>query len=293
MEGQKQSKKEGEKVWFITGASRGLGRAFMEYALQKGYNVVAALRTPDMIAHVVKHASVKQLLVVKLDVNNRTEIQEAIKAALEKFGHIDVLINNAGYNLIGPIEEATEEQFREQFETNFFGQVAIIKALLPVMREQGYGDIVQVSSVRGSIGDPGAGVYTSSKFALDGLCESLSNEVAPFGIRVVIVKPGAFRTDVNNPEGNLTFTPDSGIYKRDNPASQIKESVVPMHGKQPGDPYRAAVALDRALSEPSPPLHLLMGSDCFDAVQNKLYEQEVMYKTWEELSRSTDFPEEV
>lgn len=292
MEGQKLNKKEGEKVWFIIGASKGLGRAFMEYALQKSYNVSAALRTPDMIADVVKHASNKQLLVVKLDVNNRSEIQEAIKATLEKFGRIDVLINNAGYNLIGPIEEATEDQLREQFETNFFGPVAIIKALLPVMREQGFGDIVQVSSVCGSIGDPGAGLYTATKFALDGLCESLSHEVAPFGIRVILVKPGAFRTDVNNPEGNLTFTHDSGIYKQDNPAGQIKEGVVPMHGKQPGDPYRAALALDRALSESSPPLHLLMGTDCFEAVQSKLYDLQVMYKTWEELSRSTDFPAE-
>lgn len=150
---------------------------------------------------------------------------------------------------------------RDQFETNFFGSVAAIQALIPIMREQGNGNIVQISSVRGSVGEAGYGIYSATKFALDGFCETLSKEVDHFGVRVLVVKPGAFRTEVLNPAGNLTFTPSSGLYDT-HPAGMLKQQVQSLHGNQPGDPQRVPAIVDRVLSEPSPPLFLLLGSDC-------------------------------
>ncbi len=286
----KMAANEGTKVWLITGATSGFGRAFVEYGLQKGYKVAVVVRSPEKVKDIVNNNSPEQLLVLQFDINDRSAIEGGIKQTVDKFGRIDVLINNAGYNMFGPIEETSEEQIRQTFDTNFFSQVAFIKRVIPIMRSQGSGDIVQVTSVRGSIGDPGAGVYSATKFALDGFCESLSKEVNQFGIRVVIVKPGAFRTEINNPKGNLTIASSTSKHYAGHPAGTMKEQAEQMYGKEPGDPYRAAVALDKALSVPSPPLHLLLGSDCLDGVLNKLNELSVEYRKWEEVSRSTDFP---
>eukprot|EP01032_Pedospumella_encystans_P010158 gene10158-11896_t len=282
----------GAKVWLVTGATSGFGRAFVEYGLQKGYRIAAVVRSPEKIKDIVNNTSPDQLLVLQFDINDRSAIEGGIKETVDKFGRIDVLINNAGKNVFGPIEEASEEMIREAFDTNFFSQVAFIKAVIPTMRTQGSGDIVQNSSVRGTIADAGAGIYSATKFALDGFCESLSKEVNQFGIRVVIMKPGAFRTEINNPKGNLTLTPASEDMYLEHPAEAMKERSKEKYGTEPGDPYRAAVALDKALSDPSPPLHLLLGSDCVDRILNKLYDMTVEYRKWEELSRSTDFPSE-
>ena len=289
---EKMSANGGAQVWLVTGATSGFGRAFVEYGLQKGYRIAAVVRSPEKIKDIVNNNSPDQLLVLQFDINDRSAIEGGIKETVDKFGRIDVLINNAGKNVFGPIEEASEEMIREAFDTNFFSQVAFIKAVIPVMRFQGAGDIVQVSSVRGSIGDPGAGVYSAIKFALDGFCESLSKEVNQFGIRVVIVKPGAFRTKINNPKGNLTIAPSTSEHYAGHPAGTMKEQAEQMYGKEQGDPYRAAVALDKALSDSSPPLHLLLGSDCVDGVLSKLNALTIEYRKWEELSRSTDFPSE-
>jgi NAD(P)-dependent dehydrogenase (short-subunit alcohol dehydrogenase family) len=174
------------------------------------------------------------------------------------------------------------------FETNFFGAVALIRAVLPLMRQQKSGAIIQNSSVHGSTTTAGYGAYSASKCALDGLFEALYEEVKPFGIHAMLVKPGAFRTDVLSPGGNVTYTDSIGVYDEE----QTKHRHASLHGQQPGDPRRAAAATDKALHSKDPPLWLLLGNDCVDAVTGALHKQLQEIKRWETLSRSTDFPPE-
>lgn len=283
------------KVWFITGASKGLGKAFAEYALKNDINIVAAARSLDKLEKLCE-AHPDHALAVRLDVTSSDSIKEAVAAAMDKFGRIDVLINNAGYNLIGSIEEATEEQTKQIFDVNLFGAVAMVKQVLPIMRAQKSGDIVQVSSVQGTVGFAGYGIYGATKFALEGFSEVLHKEVAQFGIRVIIVKPGAFRTEILNPQGTLIFTTTMEEYESNPlfPGSQLKTDAVEFHGNQPGDPDRAAAVLGHVLGlrdgQGEPPLRLLLGSDCVDAVLRHDEKQLAEYRSWESLSRSTDYP---
>ena len=183
------------KTWFITGASSGFGSAFAQYALQRGYNVVATARNPERLEDLVAQAP-KQVLALELDVNRPQDSQAAVAAAVQRFGRVDVLINNAGYGVLGAAEETPESELRALMDTNFFGAVAAIKAALPVLRKQRSGSIVNISSLGGQLSFAGFSAYSASKFALEGFSEALAQEVAGFGVKVLIVEPGNFRTNL-------------------------------------------------------------------------------------------------
>jgi NAD(P)-dependent dehydrogenase (short-subunit alcohol dehydrogenase family) len=207
-----------DSVWFITGTSTGLGRAFAEHAIKKNYRVVATALDIEEVKDFAEICPAR-VMIAKLDVTNADDMTASVKAAVERFGRIDVLINNAGYALIGPVEETTEELLRDQMNVNFFGSMAVSRAVLPYMRAQKSGSIVQISSMCGSVAIPGFGAYSASKFALEGMCEALQAEIAPFGIRVLIVKPGAFRTAISSGSGPVTIS--TGVYD-DTPVGQSK-----------------------------------------------------------------------
>jgi NAD(P)-dependent dehydrogenase (short-subunit alcohol dehydrogenase family) len=273
-------------VWFITGTSTGLGRAFAEYAIQQNYQVVVSARNVATVQDLVQKDP-KNVLAVKLDVNSIDDIKAALQAAVDRFGGIDVLINNAGYALIGALEETSEQLLRDQFNTNFFGAIAVTREVLPILRAQKSGAIVQISSLVGSLSFAGFGAYSATKFALEGFSEALAGEVAPFGIKVLIAKPGMFRTEITN--GKNPMTPSIGVYD-DHPAGQLKHFNA-VHGTQAGDPHRAAIAIDQALQAENTPLRLLLGTDSADKTVARLESQLAEYKAWDTVARSTDFPE--
>jgi len=272
-------------VWFITGTSTGLGRAFAEYAIQQGYQVVVTARNVTAVQDLVDK-SPENVLAAKLDVNNIEDIKASLKAAVDRFGGIDVLINNAGYSLTGAFEEVTDELLRDQFNTNFFGAIAVTREALPYLRAQKSGAIVQISSLAGSLTMPGLGAYSATKFALEGFSEALHAEVAPFGIKVLIAKPGFFRTEIAN--GKNPMAPRIAVYD-DQPSAELRKRS--RHGKQPGDPARAAEALDLALKSEKTPLRLLLGPDAATLTVNRIEAQLAEYKEWDTVARSTDFPE--
>jgi NAD(P)-dependent dehydrogenase (short-subunit alcohol dehydrogenase family) len=273
-----------KKVWFITGASSGFGKAYTEYAVQQGYNVVITARRLDKLKE-LRSIAPDQVEAIKMDVNNNEEIISAVKQAIDRFGHIDVLINNAGYGIVGAVEETPEDELRAQMETNFFGAVAVTKAVLPVMREQKTGAIVNISSLGGQLSFAGFGAYSASKFALEGISEALAAEVAPFGIKVLIVEPGAFRTELAS--SAMKHMPAMDAYK--DSVGKTREFAKGMDGTQDGDPFKAAAAIDKALNSDNMPLRLQLGKDAVDAIKQH---SEVLLKQlsdWEDVASDTSF----
>lgn len=272
-------------VWFITGASAGFGKAFAEYALSQGYNVVATARTPSKCAALVE-AHPDKVLAVELDVTKKETIDAAIKAALDRFGRIDVLLNNAGYGIIGAVEETPEDEMRAQLETNFFGAFLVVQAILPVMRAQKSGAIANISSMLGSMSGPGFSAYSASKFALGGLTEALAQEVTPLGIKAFLVEPGAFKTDFAG--AALKFMPKIDDYEPT--VGGTREMCSNFDQKQPGDPAKAAEAIDLAIKSNDTPLRLVLGNDAIDAV--KAHAENVLKNIadWEDIGRAAVFP---
>jgi NAD(P)-dependent dehydrogenase (short-subunit alcohol dehydrogenase family) len=250
------------KTWFITGTSSGFGHAFATYALQKGYNVVATARNPAKLKDLVAQAP-DRVLALTLDVDRPRDAEAAVSAAVERFGRIDVLINNAGYGIVGAVEETPETELRALMETNFFGAAAVIKAALPALRAQGAGAIVNISSIGGQLSFAGFSAYSASKFALEGLSEALAQEVAPFGVKVLIVEPGNFRTNLLGSGTREMAAMDA--YRQT--VGATREFARGMHGEQVGDPMKAAAAIDRALAADKTPLRLQLGEDAVDAVR--------------------------
>jgi NAD(P)-dependent dehydrogenase (short-subunit alcohol dehydrogenase family) len=251
-----------EKVWFITGASSGLGRAFAEYALQKGYCIAIGARRIDRLQQLVARAP-SRVLAVPLDVNSPEQVETAVSATLERFQGVDVLFNNAGYGIVGAIEETPESELRAQMETNFFGALKMIRAFLPVFRSQRSGAIVNISSLGGQLSVPGFGAYSASKFALEGASEALAEELKPFGIKVLIVEPGQFRTELAGPA--MKHMPASGFY--DDTVGKTRDFAHSMDGKQTGDPLKAARIIDFALRSSVTPLRLQLGEDAVSAIR--------------------------
>ena len=250
------------KVWFITGASAGFGKAFAEYAISQGYRVVATARRLEKL-EAIKALAPGQVEALRMDVNDSSQIEEAVDKAMKRFGQIDVLINNAGYGTVGAIEETPEDELRAQMETNFFGAIAVTKAVLPHMRDQQSGAVVNISSMGGQMSFGGFGAYSASKFALEGASEALAQEVAPFNIKVLIVEPGAFRTDFAG--GALKHMPVMEAYQEI--TGGIREFAQGMHETQEGDPAKAAIAIDKALQADNTPLRLQLGEDAINAVK--------------------------
>jgi len=273
-------------VWFITGCSSGFGREFARAALAHGFRVVAtardARRLDDLI---VGHK--EQALALPLDVTNAGQIKRAVSEAENAFGRIDVLVNNAGYGYMAAVEEGEDKDIRAIFETNFFGVAAMIRAVLPGMRARHHGSIVNIASVGGMIGFPGSGYYAATKFAVEGLSESLSAEVESLGIHVLLVEPGPFRTDWAG--RSLRQSPNFiGDYEQT--SGRRRREIAGYSGKQPGDPARAAEAVIKVLQSPTRPAHLMLGREGLGRVEKQLRSILNELDLWRQTSLSADFP---
>jgi NAD(P)-dependent dehydrogenase (short-subunit alcohol dehydrogenase family) len=266
-----------DRVWLVTGASSGLGRAVAEAALRAGDTVVATARRPDALP-AASHA-------LALDVTDTARIAAVVDEVIDRYGRIDVLVNNAGRALIGAVEETTDDELRELMDVHFFGPAALTRAVLPHMRAQKSGAIVQISSMGGRMSFPGVSAYSATKFALEGLSESLAAEVEPFGITVLIVEPGAFRTGLQG--GAMRMSGELPEYA--DTVGQVRASMREVDGNQPGDPARAAAAIVAALDAEHPPLRLPLGSDAADAIAARLDHDRADIAAWESVIRGTDF----
>jgi NAD(P)-dependent dehydrogenase (short-subunit alcohol dehydrogenase family) len=274
------------KTWFITGASSGLGEALSQAVLSAGDLVVATFRRPEQAEAFSREAKENGMGLV-LDVTHTADISKALQEAKNKFGRIDVLVNNAGYGTIGAIEEFNLDEIREQMETNFFGAVAVTKEALPLMREQGGGHIIQISSQSGFRASAGFGIYNASKFALEGFSEALAQEVQPFGIKVVIVEPGPFRTQFL---GSSVKTPQQTLDAYSKTAvAQMYQYMERMNGKQEGDPEKAARAIVDYIHNNREPLRLPLGKTTIQGMRAKLASVEKDITANEAISVSTIF----
>jgi NAD(P)-dependent dehydrogenase (short-subunit alcohol dehydrogenase family) len=269
-------------TWFITGASSGFGMAFARYALLRGYNVVATARTPAKLEQ-IRQLAPNRVLVEKLDVTVAADARNAVAAAVARFGAIDVLINNAGYGIVGALEETSDAELRAQMETNFFGAVAVTKAALPSMRNQRSGAIVNISSLGGQLSFGGFSAYSASKFALEGMSEALAQEVAPFGIKVLIIEPGAFRTGFA--ADSLKHMPVMEAYR--DIVGGTRAFAHGMNGTQEGDPAKAAAAIEVALKAETTPLRLQLGADSVEAVRAHAEQLIKDLTTWESVALHT------
>ncbi|QJD94986.1 oxidoreductase [Mucilaginibacter robiniae] len=276
------------KVWFITGCSTGFGRELAKEVLAAGYWAAVASRNTDDVKDIVE-AYPETALAVKLDVTQADEIKAAVEQIRQKFSTIDVLVNNAGIGYFGAIEESEEDEVRRMFEINFFGLAAVTKAVLPIMRTQRSGNILNVASIGGLVGFPAVGFYNATKFAVDGYSESLSKEVAPLGIKVTVIAPSGFRTDWAGRSANNSKTVIDD-YK--DTAGQNKSNIRGYSGKQPGDPVRAAKAMIKAVESEKPPLRLLLGEAALKGARNKIELLQKDFDTWEETTIGADFPKD-
>ena len=271
-------------TWFITGASSGFGRAFAAHALARGHNVVATARNVSKLADLAAQAP-ERVQVLRLDVDQAGDAQAAIDAAVARFGRIDVLVNNAGYGIVGAVEETPEAELRAQMETNFFGAMALTRAALPTLRAQRSGAIVNMSSMGGQMSFAGFGAYSASKFALEGASEALALELAPFGVKVMIVEPGQFRTDFA--AGALRHMPQLDAYR--DVVGPTRAFAGEMHNTQQGDPRKAAAAIEQALLAEHTPLRLQLGADAVDAVRAHAQMLLADLAHWEAAARATAF----
>lgn len=281
------AKEQMGKVWFITGASTGFGREMAEQLLVGGAKVVATARRPEQLSELAERYP-ETALVTALDVTQKASVDAAVEAALARFSQVDVLVNNAGYGLCGAVEEVTEAEFMPMFETNVFGLVQVTKALLPQFRALRAGHIVNLSSIGGLVGLPGWGYYNASKFAVEGLSEALAAELAPLGIKVMLVEPGPFRTDFLGRSGQEAA---ARIADYDVTAGKTREYFHSNAGKQVGDPVRAVTAILAAVNSPETPRHLLLGKLALNRFRQKIGELETEMTTWEETTLGADFPE--
>lgn len=277
-----------DKVWLISGCSSGMGREIALCALQRGYRVVATARKPETLQPLVE-AFPDTATALALDVTDKHSIDRAVQATLEACGQIDVLVNNAGYGYLAAIEEGDETAVRAMFETNFFGAVALTRAVLPHMRERGSGCILNNSSQAGLMANPGTGYYSTTKYALEGFTEALRKEVAPFGIRVAAIEPGPFRTDW---AGRSMQRSDQALDAYADTVGARNDMIQSMDGKMPGDPRKAAEAFVMLAELDEPPPQLLLGRIVLDAYRAKLQQQLAMLDTWEATTLGADFADD-
>ncbi|MGH3149026.1 MAG: oxidoreductase [Rubrobacter sp.] len=277
----------GHRVWLITGGSSGFGLAIAQAALSRGDSVVATSRRPETLKHLTEAAPEGRARALALDVTDLASIEAAVEGTLEHFGRVDVLLNNAGHGQVGAAEETTEEELREIFDVHVFGPAALVRAVLPAMRRQGSGAIVQLSSFGGQVAYPGFSAYCATKFALEGFSEALAPEVAPFGIKVLIVEPGAFRTGFSN--GALTQSRALPEYAET--VGPTREMITSIDGAQPGDPAKAALAIMTALDSENTPLRLPLGADAVEGIRGKLDSVRAELDLWEGVAASTAFEE--
>jgi NAD(P)-dependent dehydrogenase (short-subunit alcohol dehydrogenase family) len=273
-------------VWLVTGASSGLGRALAEAALEAGYAVVATARRPDSLSDLAERYP-GQVTAEKLDVTDHANVVEVISDVETRFGGIDVLVNAAGYGYLAAIEEGVDDQIRAQFETNVFGLLDVTRAALPGMRARRSGTIVNFSSLGGLVAFGATGYYHATKFAVEALSESLSHEVAPLGIKVLIVEPGAFRTDW---AGRSMIESPTTIKDYAETAGKRRTATKATSGSQPGDPAKAAAAIIQAVGAKEPPLRLLLGASALKVAYGRLDSLRENFDAWRDVTTSVDFP---
>ena len=273
-----------QKVWLITGSSTGFGREIATEALKKGYRVVATARNTDKLKDLTE-AYPERAIALSLDVTDKAQIEQAIKDAINTFGQIDVLVNNAGYGLMSAIEELSDEQIRSQFETNVFGLLNVTKAILPQLRQQKSGHIIMMSSIAGLVGKPpGFGIYNATKHAVEGISETLANEIEPFGIGLTIVEPGPFRTKFN--ESSLAQAEAMEEYSAT--VGQTRQFIAQEFSNIASDPQAGAKAIIRAIESENPPLRLLLGKPALENARKQLSAMMAEIDRWEELTLSVD-----
>jgi NAD(P)-dependent dehydrogenase (short-subunit alcohol dehydrogenase family) len=276
-----------DKVWLITGSSTGLGRALAQAVLERGYHLVATARQPEQLKELSDRYP-DRVTTIALDVTNAQSIQQAVEAALSAYDRIDVLVNNAGYGTLGAIEEVSDDDIKRQFDTNLFGALNLTRAVLPTMREQQSGHILNISSVGGVASAAGIGIYSATKFALEGLSEALAQEVKPLGIKVTIIEPGAFRTDFR---GRSLVVPTHTISDYAETSYKTMQRTQANNGNQPGDPSKAAAAIIQVVESENPPLRLALGEDSVNIITQKLESMKVELEAWKNVSMSTGFEE--
>ena len=274
-------------TWIITGCSTGLGRSLAAAVLEAGHSAVLTARKPESLEDLVQ-AHPDTALALPLDVRDHAQVVEAVRAGQERFGPLDVLVNNAGYGYRSALEEGDPDEVAQLFATNLFGAVDMIQQVLPGMRERGTGTIVNISSIAGRTSQPGSGYYSATKFALEGASDALAKEVGPLGIRVIVVEPGGFRTDFAGRSLTQSAQP-IGDYA-DTAGKRRKENDT-IDGRQPGDPAKAAQAILQAVASDEPPLRLLLGSDALRRAEAELDRQRAEIDAWREVTTGTDFTE--
>jgi NAD(P)-dependent dehydrogenase (short-subunit alcohol dehydrogenase family) len=271
-------------VWLITGCSTGFGLELAKQAIEHGYRTVVTARDPSKLKG---YAATDKVLVLKLDVTDPDQVAAAIEATVARFGHIDVLVNNAGIGYFAAVEESEEDEVRKMFDVNVFGTGRMIWAVLPGMRQRRAGCIVNLSSLSGLRGFPALGYYSASKFAVEGLSAALRQEVEPLGVRVMVVEPSGFRTDWAGRSANES---KNQIDDYMDTAGKVRAAQRASSGKQPGDPVRAAKAIVDAVASGNPPHHLLLGNDAFDGAMARLEHLREDFAAGEAVARAADFP---
>lgn len=274
-------------VWFITGCSTGLGRALAQRVLEHGHRAVVTARIVAQVSDIVANYP-DAALGLRLDINDPKQVEAALAQVTDRFQRIDVLVNNAGYGYLAAVEEGEDQDIRDMFETNFFALVALIRKVLPGMRERNSGHIVNISSVGGLLGAASSGYYNATKFALEGLTEALAQEVEPLGIRVTAIEPGPFRTDW---AGRSLKQARHPIAAYANTAGARRSQITARSGKQAGDPVRAADAIIKVVESDDPPHNLVLGKNGLDRVRAKLAALMQSIDDWEDVTLSADYPD--
>jgi len=271
-------------TWFVTGASRGIGAEIARAALAGGNNVVVAVRNPERVPDDLKNSG--QVFAVALDVTDNDSIPQAVEAAVDRFGGIDVLVNNAGRGLLGALEEITDAEARSLFDLNVFGLINVTRAVLPVMRKQGSGRLVHIGSRSGFEGEPGVSLYCASKFAVAGISEALSAEMAPFGIQSMVVEPGVFRTDFLD-ASSLSVAANRITDYDDTPAHVTLDWIDKANHAQLGDPVKGAALIVEAAAAEKLPTHLYLGRDTLERLDVKYQQVQDDLAPWREKSAAT------
>jgi len=277
------------KTWFITGANRGIGLGIARAVLEAGDQVVATARKPEQVEAGLADVGGGRLLALRLDVTDQASIQAAVDAASERFGRIDVLVNNAGYGQLGVFEQQSATAIERQFDTNFFGTLAVTRAVLPIMRAQRSGHVFTVSSIGGLIGAEGGSIYSATKFALEGWSEGISFELKPFGIKTTLIEPGFFRTDFL--DASSVSYGDIDIADYADYAVSFKAHLDAMNHRQAGDPNKLGKVLVTLAASNEPPVRFAAGSDAYDVITGRATKDRAVADQWRELSASTDIAE--
>jgi NAD(P)-dependent dehydrogenase (short-subunit alcohol dehydrogenase family) len=273
------------KVWLSTGCSTGFGRKLAEAVLKKGDSLLATAREPEQLHELIEPYP-ETAKAVRLDVTSSQDSQAAVDTAIATFGRIDVLVNNAGHGLIAALEEVSDVEMHQFFETNFFGALRLMRSVLPVMRQQGSGHIVNMSSTAGLVGFGGSSLYCGAKFALEGTSEALAKEVESFGVKVTLIEPGAFRTDFN---GRSLAAAEQSMDAYATVSSASLQWFKEMDGHQPGDPAKAAQAIIQVVESSRPPMRLALGTDAMSLIQEKLKWVKTDLDAWQQVTVSTDY----